>query len=76
MVYVVRNPKDVLISTYKFLKSMKGNEFIGTFDEMIDLFCEGKTLFGPWWEHVNQFENLENVHLIHYEELIEVKYAN
>ena len=70
--YVVRNPKDVIISAYKFLKSMKGNEFVGTMDQMVDMFVEGKTMFGPWWEHLNQYENLENVHLIHYEDLIEV----
>lgn len=71
VVYVIRNPKDVVVSTYFFLKSMKENIFTGTLDDMVDLFVEGKTLFGPWWEHLNQYENLENVHIIHYEELLE-----
>lgn len=51
---------------------MKETEFIGTLDEMVNLFCEGKSCFGPWWEHLNQYENLENIHIIHYEELLEV----
>lgn len=69
----MRNPKDLVVSTYKFLKSMKETEFIGTLDDMVNLFCEGKSCFGPWWEHLNQYENLENIHIIHYEELLEVK---
>lgn len=72
MVYVVRNPKDVLISYYNFFKKFKDDEFIGTLDDMVDLFVEGNTVFGSYWDHLNQYENLENVHIIHYEDLIEV----
>lgn len=54
---------------------MKHNEFTGTLDELVNLFVEGKLMFGPWWEHLNAYEKLENVHFIHYEDLIEVKKA-
>lgn len=51
---------------------MEQDEFTGSLDEMVDLFLEGKTAFGPWWDHLNQYEHLEGIHIIHYEDLIEV----
>lgn len=53
---------------------MTQDEYSGTISDMVDLFVEGNTPFGPWWEHLNQYENLENVHFIHYETLLEVSY--
>lgn len=61
---------------HKFLSSLKFNEFIGTIDDMVDLFVEGKIFYGPWWDHVNQYAELENVHFVHYEDLIEVLTRN
>lgn len=69
---MIRNPRDVLVSFYNMAKTMANDEYSGTISDMLDLFVEGKTAFGPWWEHLNQYENLENVHFIHYETLLEV----
>lgn len=51
---------------------MKEDEFTGTLDDVVDLFVEGKTVFGSFWDHLNEYENVENVHIVHYEDLIEV----
>lgn len=72
VVYVVRNPKDVVISYYNFFKKMKEDEFTGTLDDVVDIFVEGQTVFGSFWDHINEYENVENVHFVHYEDLIEV----
>ena len=74
VVYVVRNPKDIVVSYYNFFKSAIEDEFIGSLDDAVDLFVEGKTVFGPYWEHMNEYTQLENVHIIHYEDLIEVDF--
>lgn len=31
-------------------------------------------MYGPWWSHVDSFVHNEHVHVIHYEDLIEVKF--
>lgn len=51
---------------------MKEDEFEGTLDDCVDIFCEGQTVFGSFWDHLHEYENLENVHFVHYEDLIEV----
>jgi hypothetical protein len=62
----------VLVSYYNFLKSHKVNEIVGTIEDLADDFCDGKVLYGPYWDHLNQYDGLENVHFVHYEDLIEV----
>lgn len=42
IVYIVRNPKDVLVSLHKFLKSLIASEFVGSLDDLIELFVEDK----------------------------------
>ena len=48
--------------------------FNGTLNDLFDYFVKGETMYGPWWKHVDQFTQLDNVHIIHYEELLEVNY--
>jgi hypothetical protein len=73
VVYVLRNPKDLLVSLYKFAKSWTNEDgFVGTFDDLAELFLEEKYWYGAWWEHVDQYVNLPNVHVIHYETLLRV----
>ena len=60
------------MSYYNFFKSSKEDEFTGSLDDAVDMFLDGNTTFGPYWEHLNQYECLENVHFVHYEDLIEV----
>ncbi len=63
-----------MVSTHKFYSSFKSEiDFTGSLDDMVEIFLEGKTYFGPWWEHVNHYSQLENVHIIHYEDLLEVQ---
>jgi hypothetical protein len=42
-IYVIRNLKDIVVSQYKFAKSFTQEDgFIGTFDDMVDIYLEGK----------------------------------
>lgn len=36
-------------------------------------FYELSVPYGPWWKHVDEHTSKKNVHIIHYEELQEVK---
>nr|AIT99318.1 sulfotransferase 6B1-like protein [Brachionus koreanus] len=60
----------MLVSTFHFYKKLVKDEFTGDFQNLIDLFEQGKTWYGPWWSHVNSFTKLPNTFIIMYEDLI------
>ncbi|XP_054711074.1 sulfotransferase 1C2-like, partial [Uloborus diversus] len=72
-IFIARNPKDCCVSFYHFTENVIGYEFQeGEFDVFFELFVEGKTDFGDyfdyllsWYEHRND----PNVLFITYEEL-------
>ncbi|KAJ4757445.1 Sulfotransferase [Rhynchospora pubera] len=53
IVYVWRDPKDVLVSMWHFAeKIMGGADKIPTFEQLYDSLCQGVNGFGPIWNHV------------------------
>ncbi|KAL6858982.1 hypothetical protein ACP4OV_017984 [Aristida adscensionis] len=50
VVYLCREPKDVLVSTWYYINKVSPDFFI-EFDRAFDFFCEGVSLYGPFWEH-------------------------
>jgi hypothetical protein len=58
---------------YKMLRSFQLENFDGTFEDMVNLYLEGKMWYGPWWEHVDQFVNWPNIYCVHYETIMQVK---
>ena len=70
IVYAVRNPKDVCVSFYYFIRMVNDIGFSGTISEMIELFIDGKIPYGPWAKHVDSYASNSNVLLIHYEDMI------
>ncbi|XP_010272734.1 PREDICTED: cytosolic sulfotransferase 8-like [Nelumbo nucifera] len=78
IVYICRNPKDVLVSNRYF-----GNKIRAKFNkdqpllslaEAFQLFCKGASPFGPYWEHVLGFwkaslEQPERILFLKYEDL-------
>lgn len=72
VIYVLRNPKDVLVSFYHFCKIFKLWENSETFEEFLEGFLEGKVLYGSWFNHVKDWMQLKdkpNFFSIAYEEL-------
>jgi hypothetical protein len=74
VVYIMRNPKDCLVSNFHYLSKHKYNTFSGTLEELVDGFAQGRLWYGPWWDHIDSFMSLPNVHVIQYENLLEVDY--
>ncbi|XP_041648833.1 sulfotransferase 2B1-like [Cheilinus undulatus] len=74
VIYVMRNPKDALVSSY-FYHQMAG--FLpdpGTFDEFITKFLEGRVMFGKWTDHVKSWRQTElgdRIMYITYEEMVQ-----
>ncbi|OMP05499.1 hypothetical protein COLO4_08809 [Corchorus olitorius] len=72
IVYIARNPFDVIVSLWHFLKLPKPI----TLEECYEMFCRGEEPFGPYWDHVLEYwkESLERpnkVLFIKYEDMKE-----
>uniref|UniRef100_A0ACD5T807 Uncharacterized protein n=1 Tax=Avena sativa TaxID=4498 RepID=A0ACD5T807_AVESA len=59
IVYICRDPKDALVSTWFFVKKKLAAEASDgeppkpyTIEEAFELFCEGRAIYGPQWHHV------------------------
>nr|CAB3483474.1 unnamed protein product [Digitaria exilis] len=50
VVYLWREPKDVLVSTWHHLHSVFQESGV-EFEKAFELFCEGVSFYGPIWEH-------------------------
>ena len=72
---MIRNPKDLVVSFFHFIKDIKNETlYEGSLSDMCDCLEHGEWVYGSWWKHVDQFTRLDNVHIIHYENLLEVQY--
>ncbi|KAL7613453.1 hypothetical protein Lser_V15G05052 [Lactuca serriola] len=74
-VYICREPKDVLVSKWVFMNKIREKDLPPfSFDEAFDLFCEGVSNYGPFWEHVLSYwraslESPEKILFLKYEEV-------
>ncbi|XP_019220618.1 sulfotransferase family cytosolic 2B member 1 isoform X2 [Oreochromis niloticus] len=76
VIYLMRNPKDIMVSSYYFHQMASFLEDPGTFDEFMDTFLEGKVLFGKWTDHVKSWRNSElgdRIMYITYEEMVQTR---
>lgn len=74
VIYVTRNPKDVMVSSFHFHEMASFLEDPGTFEEFMDKFLSGQVLFGKWTDHVKSWRNPElgnRILNITYEEMIQ-----
>ncbi|ERN18621.1 hypothetical protein AMTR_s00065p00163610 [Amborella trichopoda] len=75
IIYISRNPRDAFVSLWHFSqKIQRGNSDPLTFEEAFEQFCEGKTAFGPFLEHVLEYwkasqERTQNILFLTYEEM-------
>ncbi|OMO97283.1 hypothetical protein COLO4_14730 [Corchorus olitorius] len=53
-VYVCRNPKDAFVSMWHFMNKLRGRMELPplAIEHAFDLFCNGVSLNGPFWDHV------------------------
>ncbi|CAL5005318.1 unnamed protein product [Urochloa decumbens] len=77
VVYLCRDPKDVLVSLWYHMRSMPVLQLQDSFQftNAFDLFCEGVSLFGPVWEHClgywkGSLEPSNNVLFFKYDEMM------
>uniref|UniRef100_A0A5F8GZI5 Sulfotransferase n=1 Tax=Monodelphis domestica TaxID=13616 RepID=A0A5F8GZI5_MONDO len=77
VVYVARNPKDVLVSFYHFHKFANFMPDFSSFDDFFDQFLEGKVHYGSWFNHIKGWLGVRhelNFFVITYEDLSQEPY--
>ncbi|CAB1433703.1 unnamed protein product [Pleuronectes platessa] len=55
VIYMARNPKDLVVSYYQFHRSLRTMSYRGTFQEFCRRFMDDKLGYGSWFEHVQEF---------------------
>jgi len=63
IVYMCRNPKDVLVSAFHFANKMRDKSRAPmTIDEMFEVYSKGLMPYGPYWDHVKEYYNASSEH--------------
>lgn len=73
IIYIARNPKDVVVSYYYFVRLLYPvTRYDGEFKDFFDLFIHDKVMYAPWWRHVEEFwdrRHDDNILFLTYEDL-------
>ncbi|KAK2840847.1 hypothetical protein Q7C36_012426 [Tachysurus vachellii] len=75
VVYVARNAKDNLVSYFHFDRMNQIQPYPGDWNNYIQKFMDGKTAFGPWYDHVCGYwekkQTYSNLHYMFFEDMVE-----
>ncbi|XP_003803680.1 bile salt sulfotransferase-like [Otolemur garnettii] len=72
VIYVIRNPKDIIVSGYFFLNSVNLAKKPKSMEQYLEWFLEGNVIYGSWFDHVRGWVSMrerENFLMLSYEEL-------
>ncbi|XP_006901874.1 PREDICTED: bile salt sulfotransferase-like [Elephantulus edwardii] len=73
VIYVVRNPRDIVVSGYHFFGALKIADTPEVFDQYLQYFLQGRVPYGSWFDHACGWMSMrerENLLIIYYEELL------
>lgn len=75
IVCIWRDPKDVFVSQWHFMKKLRSKELPAIpFEEAFQLFCQGVSHYGPCWDHASGYwkassESPEQILMLKYEDM-------
>ncbi|CAL8071678.1 unnamed protein product [Orchesella dallaii] len=72
IIYVTRNPKDVVVSYYHFAKMFTPLSFAGSFEDFLEKFEKNELPYGPFFDHIESYvrhREDSNLLIVTYEEL-------
>ncbi|XP_013421103.1 sulfotransferase 1C2 [Lingula anatina] len=74
VILVTRNPKDVAVSFYNFMKGIKDFEYTGPWESYFPIFTQGKVPYGSWFDHTKEMckgvDSNANCLFLTYEEML------
>ncbi|XP_075999099.1 amine sulfotransferase-like [Genypterus blacodes] len=73
IIYVMRNPKDTVVSFYHFSQICADLENPKTFGDTLERYLEGNVLAGRWFDHIrawNDTRDQYNILFLTYEEMV------
>ncbi|XP_053719162.1 amine sulfotransferase-like [Synchiropus splendidus] len=73
MIYVMRNPKDVVVSFYHFHKIRPNLETPQNFDQFLEDFLEGNVFCSSWFDHIRAWQQEKdnyNILMLSYEDMV------
>lgn len=68
---IMRNPKDVLVSYYHFVRMTTMSDYKGSFESFFNDFLSDSVPYGPIWKHYNEMwlhRNDPNILILSYED--------
>nr|KAI8728528.1 estrogen sulfotransferase-like [Biomphalaria glabrata] len=73
IVVIMRNPRDVAVSYYKFISNLSVWNYSGHWDSFFPLFLNGNVPYNSWFEHTENWLKViksgkHNVHVVFYED--------
>ncbi|XP_017561183.1 cytosolic sulfotransferase 3-like isoform X1 [Pygocentrus nattereri] len=75
VIYTARNAKDNAVSYYHFNRMNMGQPDPGDWSTFLQTFMDGKTVFGPWYDHVCGYwekkQTHSNIHYMFFEDMVE-----
>ncbi|XP_053460727.1 sulfotransferase 2A1-like isoform X2 [Nycticebus coucang] len=72
VIYVIRNPKDIIVSGHFFWNSVNLAKKPKSMEQYLEWFLEGNVPYGSWFDHVRGWVSMrerENFLMLSYEEL-------
>ena len=74
IIYIYRNPKDVIVSYYHFARMLKYSNYKGSIDNFSSSFINGSVPYSPYFPHIDGYFKLKKEHpdsilLVAYENL-------
>ncbi|XP_064109971.1 sulfotransferase 1C4-like [Macrobrachium nipponense] len=72
VVYMARNPKDVIVSYHHHCRINTMQDYVGSFEDFVQYFVDDDLMYGPYWLHLKEVwarKDHPNLHIMFFEDM-------